>query len=227
MMQDKAFGSLSGSLLARKGGAKPAMRPQAFRFDEGDETAADDDCGWNDMGDALGSDMLTPEQRDSLLPAEGAQAPNVATAPVREADEFDMASGDSPALEQQRALEGSLVPETFEAEYEPVPETEEQGAAQAEFLARLERESSGSGNYAQEEAAEQDPLAVPQPRRAGPPRKRTAPGTKSKSAFTLRFDRALHLKLRLACALAHSSAQKLVVEAVEEYLDRHHPDLPA
>ncbi len=47
----KTFASLSPTLLARKGGAKPAMRPQsaalAVSFDEPD---GHDDLGWNDMG---------------------------------------------------------------------------------------------------------------------------------------------------------------------------------
>jgi hypothetical protein len=46
MMEHKAFASLSSGLLARKGAAKPAMRPQAF----GQIGASLDDLGWNDMG---------------------------------------------------------------------------------------------------------------------------------------------------------------------------------
>lgn len=42
----KPLASLSSGLLARKGAAKPAMRPQAFV----PAPAALDDLGWNDMG---------------------------------------------------------------------------------------------------------------------------------------------------------------------------------
>jgi hypothetical protein len=56
MSEPKTFASLSPSLLARKGSAKPAMRPQSFRFnsDSANLAAANeplDDLGWNDMGD--------------------------------------------------------------------------------------------------------------------------------------------------------------------------------
>lgn len=42
----KPFASLSSGLLARKGQAKPAMRPQGF----GHYGQPGDDLGWNDMG---------------------------------------------------------------------------------------------------------------------------------------------------------------------------------
>lgn len=50
-----AFASLSPSLLARKGGAKPAMRPQLqplSEFHHQVEREMEEDLGWNDMGDA-------------------------------------------------------------------------------------------------------------------------------------------------------------------------------
>lgn len=65
MSEPKPFASLSPSLLARKGAAKPAMRPQSFRFNS-DSTglaAANeplDDLGWNDMGDDAPMAAPTP-----------------------------------------------------------------------------------------------------------------------------------------------------------------------
>lgn len=59
MNEPKPFASLSSSLLARKGHAKPAMRPQSFHMVPGPGPQDDpfnDDLGWNDMGH---------EQRDS------------------------------------------------------------------------------------------------------------------------------------------------------------------
>lgn len=53
-MSDANFASLSPTLLARKGGAKPAMRPQSGIPGpvDGKEAAANlEDLGWNDMGD--------------------------------------------------------------------------------------------------------------------------------------------------------------------------------
>lgn len=56
MSEPKPLASLSHSLLARKGTAKPAMRPQSYRFSNESPTAGlvhaqIDDLGWNDMGD--------------------------------------------------------------------------------------------------------------------------------------------------------------------------------
>lgn len=52
-MSDSAFASLSPNLLARKGGAKPAMRPQntAGVVDAKAAAANLEDLGWNDMGE--------------------------------------------------------------------------------------------------------------------------------------------------------------------------------
>src|ERR1044072_4425423 len=46
MSEPKPFASLSSGLLARKGGARPAMRPQGFGQIGGNL----EDLGWNDMG---------------------------------------------------------------------------------------------------------------------------------------------------------------------------------
>lgn len=49
-MNEASFASLSPTLLARKGGAKPAMRPQLAPIP--DKTPKNlEDLGWNDMGD--------------------------------------------------------------------------------------------------------------------------------------------------------------------------------
>jgi predicted DNA-binding protein len=52
-MTEATFASLNPSLLARKGGAKPAMRPQLTPLHaQGVNVAANlEDLGWNDMGD--------------------------------------------------------------------------------------------------------------------------------------------------------------------------------
>ena len=46
MAETKPFASLSSGLLARKGAAKPAMRPQGFAS----FGSSLEDLGWNDMG---------------------------------------------------------------------------------------------------------------------------------------------------------------------------------
>src|SRR5829696_754054 len=50
MNEARPYASLSSGLLARKGSAKPAMRPQGFGQGYGNL----EDLGWNDMGQAPG-----------------------------------------------------------------------------------------------------------------------------------------------------------------------------
>ena len=51
MADPKPIASLSPTLLARKGGAKPAMRPHVSTLPiNHDEPDAHEDLGWNDMG---------------------------------------------------------------------------------------------------------------------------------------------------------------------------------
>lgn len=49
MLSPKPFASLSGGLLARKGAARPAMRPQGFASLAPSPQQLED-LGWNDMG---------------------------------------------------------------------------------------------------------------------------------------------------------------------------------
>ena len=52
-MSEPTFASLNPSLLARKGGAKPAMRPQNALIPQFSAPAEQlEDLGWNDMGTA-------------------------------------------------------------------------------------------------------------------------------------------------------------------------------
>ena len=50
MSDHKPIASLTPRLLARKGGAKPAMRPQASALAVSHEEFGNEDLGWNDMG---------------------------------------------------------------------------------------------------------------------------------------------------------------------------------
>lgn len=63
----KPTASLSSGLLARKGQARPAMRPQGYHG-----TALNlEDLGWNDMGDAPVADVepITPAVAQPIEPA--------------------------------------------------------------------------------------------------------------------------------------------------------------
>ena len=57
----KPFASLSSGLLARKGAARPAMRPQGFSH----YGQPGDDLGWNDMG--YDAPRPAPTERPAVL----------------------------------------------------------------------------------------------------------------------------------------------------------------
>ena len=110
MNDARPFASLSSGLLARKGAARPAMRPQGYAANAGF-----DDLGWNDMGHEP-----TGEYEDDLpehVPSSiAALTPAPKPAP-QEAPEPEV-------FAQQRAIA-----ESFAAEPEPVAEPEPAPAA--------------------------------------------------------------------------------------------------
>jgi hypothetical protein len=122
MAETKPFASLSSGLLARKGAAKPAMRPQGF----GSFGSSLEDLGWNDMGHAPGAlhdineahDLPehVPSSIEALTPAPGGRTPSEPPAVV----------------EQQRELEARLSP--VEPEPQPEPEAEVQPVPEARVV---------------------------------------------------------------------------------------------
>jgi len=100
MDDPKPFASLSPTLLARKGGAKPAMRSQLHFPDSLARTVSEDDLGWNDMGQDNGADApaavaTEPRQTAEVVPFGGAMVHS--------------AQGDKPAvLRQQEAVADQL-----------------------------------------------------------------------------------------------------------------------
>jgi hypothetical protein len=168
MNEPKPFASLSSGLLARKGGAKPAMRPQMF----GQVPANLEDLGWDDMGDV-------PAPREPSSIAALTPAP-VAVQPVELEPEQEQ--------EQEQATEAVSVP----------PVVEQQRAIESSFAL--------------------PPAQVEEEARKAPP---ALPGKsgRAKCAFTLRLDADRHLRLRLACAVQHRSAQRIVTDALDAYLN--------
>lgn len=71
MAQPKPLASLSPSLLARKGAARPAMRPQSYTLGGTAAAAPLDDLGWNDMGQSgpAACDAASPDIGDGGIPA--------------------------------------------------------------------------------------------------------------------------------------------------------------
>jgi hypothetical protein len=97
MNEARPFASLSSGLLARKGAAKPAMRPQGFN-------GGFEDLGWNDMG---------PEPEEELPEHVPSSIAALTPAPKHHQDD----APEPEVLAQQRAIA-----ESFEAE-EPAEET--------------------------------------------------------------------------------------------------------
>lgn len=110
---------------------------------------------------------------------------------------------------------------------EPKPEVRIQ---QERIAAQLQdgAEEHADGEYQAEQAFEaaHEPVATPPApapvyvapvARAAKPR--AAAGSKEKAAFTLRLNSDRHLKLRLACAVSNRSAQMLVTEALDAWLE--------
>ncbi len=97
MAQGKPLGSLKPTLLARKGGARPAMRQQLQVMPFGDSPADDleTNLGWNDMGGDVGE--IVPFIRDA---SEDEPAPLPAVVRQREAAEARLAA--EPAAQRRR-----------------------------------------------------------------------------------------------------------------------------
>lgn len=98
-MSDANFASLSPTLLARKGGAKPAMRPQSGIIGpvDGKEAAANlEDLGWNDMGEE-GQAESSPENDKPVGMAPQAANETIVPNQVRESLSRIQAQLDKPA----------------------------------------------------------------------------------------------------------------------------------
>ncbi|MET1111360.1 MAG: hypothetical protein ABWX67_07540 [Allosphingosinicella sp.] len=215
MAETKPFASLSSGLLARKGAAKPAMRPQGF----GSFGSSLEDLGWNDMGTGPASlhdiheahDLPehVPSSIEALTPAPGGRTH----------------AEPPPVVEQQRSLEARLAPIEPEPEIDPEPEVEPE-VPEAELEAPEAEAPPQSEAEAAPVEAPAEARIVKLPRSRVTAARTPAVAVRAKAAFTLRLDPERHLKLRLACALSRRSAQQLVTEALDEFLDSR-PELEA
>lgn len=169
MGEPKPMASLSSSLLARKGHAKPAMRPQGFAG-FGMMGGNVEDLGWNDMG----------QDGQAFEPVEAVHQQPLPPQPL------------PPVLRQREKLVEELV--------EPP----------------LAPEAVGAERRGPRRVADATLAKVSRDTRA----------KTGKAAFTLRLDPARHLRLRLACAVQHCSAQALVTEALDQLLDSY-PEVEA
>jgi hypothetical protein len=190
MNDPKPLASLGASLLARKGGAKPAMRPQAPGLATVNAQAAAqslEDLGWNDMGE-----------------------------------------DDDAADHTAQVLQLTPAPHNPEAEAKtdkgsPKPKVR---SMHEELAARLAESGQDSVNVPaiplrKREMVDED-VAKPAPKTAAEPRNRAPRASEAlsrRAAFTLRLDARRHLKLRLASTVRNRSAQQLVTEALDRFLD--------
>ena len=223
-MSDSGFASLGPSLLARKGGAKPAMRPQVAPL-VAEETAvpeeALEDLGWNDMGDADGEGgaQIVPINADVSPDGIPAHPGPIIRRQQRRLEERVLADAAMTGDETDEYDEDgddeddSLYGEAFDA------------AAYDEDEADEEAEDTAIYSPLAPHIALPDPEPAPVPVPVAVKRSRAAasisvpaaqPGRRA--AFTLRLDADRHLKLRLAATMQGVSAQVLVTEALDRLL---------
>ena len=244
-MSEPGFASLGPTLLARKGGAKPAMRPQLAPLVAAEEEIAAladeqlEDLGWNDMGHEDGEERDSEDGAD-VVPINAAVAAG------------DPAANHNPIVRrQQRRLEERVLADAVmtgpedaaDAAFEEFGEEYDEAEEFAYTAVEYDDEAEGydeDGEEYDEDAEEQDytPLAAaPAPAPAPAPASaqvtplttRRAPiapsrpairpaASERRAAFTLRLDPERHLKLRLAATLQGVSAQVLLTEALDAML---------
>ena len=155
--EPKAFASLSSGLLARKGAAKPAMRPQGF----GQMGGSLEDLGWNDMGFEPPKPNLSPvrdAEHDGFgdaIPMTALRNPAAGLTPVSPvhvahaeiAERFNGAADDANPEETAEALEQApepsaevvaLTPRPVAPRRAPRPRSEAGSKAKAAFTLRLD-----------------------------------------------------------------------------------------
>ncbi len=191
MGEPKPIASLSGILLARKGLARPAMRRPSMLGSNGNAAAlAQDDLGWNDMGYDVDPDPTTPMDYDHGFHGQNPLA------------------GAVPEVKHQQ--------ERIADEFDTDPELE----AGFDSFAGIEPSATAAMTVV---TMTPEPPVRPVSRKgttdAPRSKARAKPGMKGKAAFTLRLDGERHLKLRLACAIRHQSAQNLVTDALDAFLE--------
>lgn len=197
MGEPKPLASLSSTLLARKGQAKPAMRPQGFGGFSS-QFNGQDDLGWNDMGHDVPASVAPIHQ--SIQPAPAGVTPLVVRQRAELEEEFSPLVED--ILPEPVAVEAPVLEPVFDDE----PEADEEPAIEAVSLPAVQ---------APKKVAVKGPIPTVAVTRA----RKAAKERKAKAAFTLRLDPERHLRLRLACAVSRESAQTIVTEALDMFLE--------
>ncbi|MBX7527588.1 hypothetical protein [Qipengyuania vesicularis] len=219
-MSDANFASLSSTLLARKGGAKPAMRPQSAALGPVDGVAAAanlEDLGWNDMGEDA------PAPQFEQAPAAAASSPTSGSL----AESGLIKKPALPPLDERDAQDAFA----DEDDNRVVPisplQTKDGNSASNQVRESLDRIADKLDGKLPVQADNEDDLEedteafakVELPKNLKPAPTRSKAVAKGKrAAFTLRLDQERHLMLRLACTVRGSSAQQLVTDALDGLL---------
>jgi hypothetical protein len=218
-MSESGYASLGPTLLARKGGAKPAMRPQLPVLGESAEVAklADEqleDLGWNDMGD--------DDAEESAIAG--------VVVPIDPETPFDAAAAAASPIvrRQQRRLEERVLadavmtgPEDLAAEYDAADDEDSFAANEADYAPLHDDEPDFADSFGDAGTfADAEPVLATRPvKDTRPARSPLAPASAGRrAAFTLRLDPDRHLKLRLAATMRGVSAQALVTDALDALL---------
>lgn len=198
MGEPKPIASLSGILLARKGLARPAMRRSTMLSSNGNAAMSQEDLGWNDMGYDVDPDPTTPMDYDH-----GFHGTNPLAAAVPE------------VKHQQDRLADALF-----ADLEPQVGFDDEPQVGFDNFAEEPEPLADAPTFVTVTPEPVTPLIARRGSTDAPrSRARSKPGLKEKAAFTLRLDSDRHLKLRLACAVRHQSAQQLVTDALDALLE--------
>ncbi|MGB3469996.1 MAG: hypothetical protein WBA51_04155 [Erythrobacter sp.] len=228
-MSEASFASLGPTLLARKGGAKPAMRPQLAPLPENSAEIAAladeqlEDLGWNDMGseeadtendwDAFAnseSDLAAPTPEQDLIVS---KAPKKALPEAKQTHEIiDPLSGaDIVSLADHMGADHKNKPSAA---------NEDTLDAGSPLVTRQQKQLAQDILAGAAEPTQLLRKKASEPKTAGETAGR-APnksGSKRRAAFTLRLDTERHLKLRLAATMQGVSAQSIVTEALDAML---------
>jgi hypothetical protein len=129
----KPFASLSSGLLARKGAARPAMRPQGFSS----PNSGLEDLGWNDMGHESGHDHagLTPLAPLASHNAQDSEDNDQVVEHPRGAPGLGLSPVASPVHSQQAELAERLADgdEDFDEDFDETAEPYEPESGSAGF----------------------------------------------------------------------------------------------
>jgi hypothetical protein len=132
MNEARPFASLSSGLLARKGAARPAMRPQGFGPNNGFE-----DLGWNDM---VGPEPVEDFEGD--LPE---HVPSSISALTPAPKSAQPEAPEPEVIAQQRAIAESYAAESYAAEAPPAPAPVEAPASAVVALPRRPAPAAAPG----------------------------------------------------------------------------------